>query len=145
MSQAPFLYRCRILGGGTQCFSKAVHPNLIEPWARSQGLVAVPGSLNVCADRDVQLPETYISLLQYAPERIRPNQPEFDPRLYAALLNGTVQVWVFRWSDLQHLDRFARDADGCPRRRRCELVAQIRLRETLALQEGDNVTLRFQV
>lgn len=145
MSQQRFRYCCRVLAGGTQSFGKYVHPHLIQRWAQAEGLTVAPGSLNVCADRNVEMPETYISLRPYVTTMTpRASQAGFDPRLYPAMLNETVQVWVFRWCGMEYLGDFVGDVDGCSCRQRFEVVAGVHLRSFLGLQQGDEVTLVFQ-
>lgn len=139
-------YSCNVLGRGTHSFSTHVHPFLVEPWAQSQGLTIQPGSLNLCCDRFVEMPSEYISLRPYATgpyatrEAHQCQKDGYDPRLYSAYLNEALRVWIFRWCGSEHLEQFVGEPD-CPRHQRCEIVAEVHLRNTLDLKDGDRLLL----
>lgn len=136
------VYRCRVLPGGSHTASTFLRP-LFSQWSDAHGFALAAGTLNLCADWPLTLPETYTSLSQWndyvlPPERRR---PELDPRLYRARLNGLQPVWLFRWSRPEHLRCFVGEADGCAPECRCEIVATVHLRGALGLTDGDAVDL----
>lgn len=138
-------YTCVVLAGGTGSAKSGLGP-MISSWGRERGLSMVPGTLNLCADRRVILPDIAESLLDYA-HLARPSSrramPGFAPRLYPVLLADCQAAWLYRWSDPGELRFFVGDADGCSAERRCEIVAEVRLRDALRLSDGDSVVMRL--
>src|SRR5690349_12530936 len=71
---------------------------LFQAWAASKGMALVPGTLNLCAHRDVVLPDAFIRLKPWDAFLQLPRQKEkvgYDPRLYFVALNATQPAWVF--------------------------------------------------
>ena len=120
---------------------------LFQSWASSVGLVLVPGTLNLCAHRDVILPPDFIRLAPWDATLNLPGRkvtPGYDPRLYFAALERTQPVWVFRWSDDGYIQNFVGDTPGCPARRRLEVVAEVHLSSLWPLDGGQTVALHFK-
>lgn len=134
-------YRCVVLGAGTQTAAQGLEP-MLNAWARENGYVLEPGTLNLCSQRGPELPESFVNL--EAVKHLAPRQgATLDPRLYPVLLDGSRTAWLFRWSDPQHLDAWVSDADGCPRVCRWEIVAEDHLKTSLDLEVGDVVEVDF--
>jgi CTP-dependent riboflavin kinase len=115
-------------------------------WSSARSLTLVPGTLNLCADRPVRVPEEFESLQDYgvhAPPGRR-QQPGFHPRVYRVVLNDNVPAWLFRWSAPESLRVFVGFANDCPPEHRCEIIASSHLRSELELKDGDVVTLSFE-
>jgi len=132
-------YRCRVTDG-TGTATDALGP-LFHAWAASKRMELVPGTLNLCADRDLVFPSGHLSLRPWdaalnMPERKR--TPGYDPRLYWVVLNSQYSGWLFRWSDEAHLANFVADTPGCLARRRCEVIA-----EPPPLESAGEILLRF--
>jgi len=109
-------------------------------------MTLVPGTLNLCANRPVELLSECVSLAAFhdlALPQWRRDQPGFDPRLYLGRLAGSQTCWLYRWSAPSHLTTFVGEADGCPPAHRCEIVAEVKLRDALELTEGSLVTLEL--
>jgi hypothetical protein len=120
---------------------------LFQAWASSKRLLLVSGTLNLCAHRDVVLPNDFVRLKPWDSVlglTNRKQTPGYDPRLYFAALDGKQPVWVFRWSDNAHLENFVSDTPGCSARRRCEVVAETHLSSLWPLDGGEVVTLHFK-
>jgi hypothetical protein len=117
-------YRChKIAGTGTA--SRYLTP-LFQAWAESRRVEVLPGTLNLCADRDLVFPSGHISLRPWdwaldMPER--KGTPGYDPRLYFVVLNGHA-AWLFRWCEERHIPSFVGDTEGCLARRHCEIVTE---------------------
>lgn len=119
---------------------------LFQAWADSKGLSIVPGTLNLCAHRDVVLPSEFISLRPWdAALRLewQKAKPGYDPRLYFVALQNAQPAWLFRWSDDAHISHFVGDTPGCAARRRCEVIAEVQLSTLWPLDTGQVVQLRF--
>jgi len=139
------VYKCEVLPDGTGSASACLTP-MLNAWAAEKGIELFPGTLNLCADRDVQVPARFISLSDHhhlALPKERRAQPGFNPRLHPAKLQGDQPCWIYRWSGPEDLRTFVGDADGCPAERRCEVIAEVGLRATFALKKGDILSLEF--
>lgn len=137
-------YRCT-LADGTGTAGPYLTP-FVNAWASAQGLTLEPGTLNLCADREPDLPTDFISLRpwDYALTlQFRKHQLGYDPRLYELILEGAQGAWMFRWSDLQHLHNFVGDTRTCLGRRHCEIVAEVNLTRLWNLTAASVVTLNF--
>ena len=100
----------------------------------------------MCADCDVAPPATYICLRPWDDAlslSFRKAQSGYDPRLYEVRLEGKQRAWLFRWSDLSHLQNFVGDTSACKGSRRCEVVAEVNLTELWSLNNRSVVTLEF--
>ena len=120
---------------------------LFQAWALSKGLSLAPGTLNLCAHRDVVLPSEFIRLKAWDSVldlTWRKDIPGYDPGLYFAALNGRQPAWVFRWSDDAYLESFVGDTERCSARRRCEVVAETHLSSLWPLDTGETVLLQFR-
>src|SRR5262245_51369308 len=128
------VYTCRRMrGNGSASFYLSP---LFDAWAADAGLRLAPGTLNLCADRSVEVPEMCIPLSPWDYALLLPArkaQPGYDPRLYLVVINGTIRAWLFRWSATAHMHHFVGDLTGCPRPRNCEVVAETNLTEALGL------------
>ena len=105
-----------------------------------------PGTLNLCTDRDVIVPDRFISLRpwDYAlnlPEWKR--QPGYDPRLHEITVEGAIRAWLFRWSAPASLEYFVGNRGGCLRRQACEIIAEVNLTDTLRLTTRSTFTMAF--
>jgi hypothetical protein len=137
-------YRCRKTDG-TGTAGPYLTP-LFQAWAASVGLSLAPGTLNLCAHRDVELPTEYVRLTDFDAALNLPRRkltPGYDPRLYAVSLQDIQPAWLFRWSDQAHLANFVGDRDGCSALQRCEVVAEVHLSGRWGLDAGAEITLRF--
>lgn len=118
---------------------------MLKAWQRSEDVTLAPGTLNLCCDRALDLPEDSVSLQPFA--HLAPawaqSRQGFSPRLYPVFLNNEHPAWLYRWSAEPDLRNFVADADGCVAERRCEVVAEVHLTTALALERGDEVVLRF--
>ena len=118
-------YQCRKTDG-TGTATQFLTP-LFQEWAASRGIVVVPGTLNLCADRDLVLPSGYTSLRPWDSVLNMPDRKTsagYDPRLYFVVLNSGHPGYMFRWCDDSHLASFVDDTPGCLARRRCEVVTE---------------------
>lgn len=100
----------------------------------------------MCAHRDVAPPATYICLRPWDHAlslSFRKAQPGYDPRLYEVRLEGKQRAWLFRWSDLSHLQNFVGDTAACRGLRRCEIVAEVNLTKFWSINDRSVVTLEF--
>jgi|SRR6266571_6096904 len=133
-------YRCHKTDG-TGTATEFLTP-LFRAWAASREIEIVPGTLNLCADRDLVLPSGFASLRQWDSVLNMPNRKAtagYDPRLYFVVLNSRHPGWMFRWCDDTHLASFVGDTPGCLARRRCEVIT-----EAPPLQDtGGEILLRF--
>ena len=74
---------------------------LFQAWAESKGLAIVPGTLNLCAHRDIVCPAEFISLRPWEVALTlewRKRTVGYDPRLYFVALENKQPAWLFRWS-----------------------------------------------
>lgn len=143
-STTPATYHCRVLDG-TGTAAQALMP-MVSDWAtRVMGASLFPGTLNLCAGRDVTLPNWCYSLQSHShlmPLAARRNTPGYDPRLYDVMINGTEPGWVFRWSGQSALRSFVGDGE-CRAEARLEVVAKRNLRDALNLSTGSPVNIQF--
>lgn len=120
---------------------------MLQAWASTKRITLAPGTLNLCAHRDVVIPEEHIALRPWD-SRLdipwRKESPGYDPRLYFVALDGTKPAWVFRWSDNEHLNSFVGDTPGCLAPRRLEVVSEVKLSSLLDLDGGRVVKLQFK-
>jgi len=133
-------YHCRKTDG-TGTATQFLTP-LFQVWATSRGIALVPGTLNLCADRDLVLPSDYISLRPWDSVLTMPDRKAtagYEPRLYFVVLNSHHPGYMFRWCDDSHLANFVGDTSDCLARRRCEVVTEA---PPLADTSGD-ILLRF--
>lgn len=139
-------YICRPTADGTQSAGPILGP-WFQAWARSQGLSLEAGSLNLCADRDVEPPEDHIPIREWDSVmtlKYRKETPGYDPRLYPIVLMGIQRAWLFRWAALPDLHRFVSDTAECLLRRRCEVIGELNFTAKWRLSPGDIVTLAFE-
>ena len=118
-------YRCRKTDG-TGTAAEALGP-LFQAWAASKKMEIVPGTLNLCADRDLVFPSGHLSVRPWDSALNMPQRKVtegYDPRLYWVVLNSQHSAWLFRWSDEAHLPNFVADTPGCLARRRCEVISE---------------------
>lgn len=122
---------------------------MTDAWAVERGRRIEPGTFNLCADRQVlvapgQRCESLADFENNAPPH-QQEKPGFAPRLYPVLLNGSVEGWLFRWSEPAYLPQFVGSQPGVCEDPACfcEIVAEVSLEDTLAVGEGDTVTLEF--
>ncbi len=119
---------------------------LFQAWGESRRLAIVPGTLNLCAHRDVICPTEFISLRPWDRALTlewRKSQPGYDPRLYFVVLENKEPGWLFRWSDDRDMGNFVGDTPDCDARRFCELIAETHLSSLWPLDSGHTVQLRF--
>ena len=138
-------YNC-IKTDGTGTAGPLLSP-FFQAWGAARGIVLTPGTLNLCAHRDVVLPIDFVSLKSWDSAlslEWRKQTMGYDPRLYLVALNRTEPAWVFRWSDVSYLGNFVGDTPECVARRRLEVVAETNLSERLGLQEGSTTTVHFK-
>src|SRR5260370_9267522 len=101
-------YRCRKTDG-TGTAGEFLTP-LVQAWADSKKLTIVPGTLNLCADRDLVC---RLLLEKKQPWDAALNMPRrkatagYDPRLYFVVLNSRHPAWMFRWPYDPHMGNFA--------------------------------------
>jgi hypothetical protein len=137
-------YVCRrVRGHGSASFYLSP---LFDAWGATVGLRFAPGTLNLCTDRDVVVPETFIPLRPWdsalnLPEWKR--QPGYDPRLHEIIVEGAIRAWLFRWSAPASLEYFAANRP-CQRRRACEIIAQINLTKAMRLTSSSRFTMMFR-
>lgn len=117
-----------------------------DAWGATVGLRFAPGTLNLCTDRDIVVPRTFIPLRSWdfalnLPEWKR--QPGYDPRLHEIAVEGEIRAWLFRWSAPAWLEYFA-DNRHCPGRRACEIIAQVNLTKALRLTSRSRFTMVFR-
>jgi hypothetical protein len=138
-------YNCvKITGNGSA--SEYLTP-LFQAWAASERILLASGTLNLCAHRDVVLPDEFVALKPWDSALKldwRKSQPGYDPRLYFAAINRTEPAWLFRWSDNAYLEEFVGDTSECLAPRLFEVVAEANLSDKLGLRPGDSVTLHFK-
>ena len=118
-------YRCRTTHG-TGTASQFLTP-LFQAWADSRKLTIVPGTLNLCADRDLVVPTDHISLRPWDSALNMPTRKTtagYDPRLYFVVLNSHHPGWMFRWCDDAHLANFVGNTAACSARRHCEIITE---------------------
>ena len=118
-------YRCRKTDG-TGTAGEFLTP-LFQAWADSKKLTIVPGTLNLCADRDLVLPADHIPLRPLDAALNMPRRKAtagYDPRLYFVVLNSRHPAWMFRWSDDAHMGNFIGDTAVCGARRHCEIITE---------------------
>ena len=138
------IYNC-VLADGTG----TAGPRLtawFQAWASSQGIALEPGTLNLCADRDVLPPSRFLSLRPWDAAlqlQFRKQQTGYDPRLYPIVLEGSQRAWLFRWSHLTDLHNFVGDTPSCTRLRRCEVIAEVNLTNLWNLNVGSTLSLLF--
>src|SRR5262245_29483854 len=118
-------YRCRKTNG-TGTAAHFLTP-MFQAWADSRKVPIVPGTVNLCADRDVEVPIGHATLRPWdfalqLPERKA--IPGYDPRLYFVVLNLKQPAWLFRWSAPKYLANFVGDTAECAAFRHCELIAE---------------------
>ncbi len=138
-------YQCRVVSG-TRSATNYLSP-MLDAWAEQQGIELEPGTFNLCADRFVMIApgqrcESLTGFGQHVP-RFQQEKVGFHPRLYPVSLSGSVDAWLYRWSEPAHLRKFVGSQPGvCEDATRfCEIVADVNLRETLGVEDGDTVTM----
>jgi len=137
-------YQCRKTDG-TGTAGPLLTP-LFQAWAGQKGLRLVPGTLNLCAHRDVALPAECARLQPWDTALTldwRKATPGYDPRLYFIALTNRQPAWLFRWSDDAYIQNFVADTPGCSARRRCEVIAEVNLSALWPLDAGAEVTFHF--
>jgi hypothetical protein len=138
------IYHCS-LADGTGTAGLHLTP-WFQAWAASTKLRLEPGTLNLCADRDVVPPATDISLRPWDAAlalQFRKAQQGYDPRLYPILLRRTQRAWLFRWADLASLAAFVGDTQACSHHRRCEIIAEANLTKLWSLGPGSSLEMQF--
>ncbi len=133
-------YRCHKTNG-TGTASQFLTP-LFQAWASSKKLTIVPGTLNLCADRELICPVDHISLRPWDTALNMPVRKAtigYDPRLYFVVLNSRHPAWIFRWCDDGHLANFVGDTPACPARRHCEVITE----DPPFTETGGEISLRF--
>jgi hypothetical protein len=132
---------------GTGSASRFLQP-MFAAWAETAGVHLSPGTANGCADADIRFPDTFVSLAPFAhliaePAGRRRLQPGFAPRLFSAVVNDSVRVWVFRWSADDVRLEFVGSTDRCRADRHVELLATVSFRRDLQLSDGGQFRLAF--
>ena len=142
-------YECRVVSGSG---SAAAHmADMLNAWAAQQGIELAPGTFNMCADRYVMVVTGQRNDPLDEKKKLGPsNQAAKDgyaPRLYPVTLNGSVDAWLFRWSEPPELSVFCDpDPDVCASRGRyCEIVAEVNLREEFGAEDGDTVMMDMAI
>jgi CTP-dependent riboflavin kinase len=139
------IYSSRYLGPGTRSAGPCLSP-MFDAWGASKGISLYPGTLNLCADDAVVVPNEFESLDEVKhlviPEW-RQFQTGFSPRLYPVLLNSSEVAWLFRWSEQDFLKCFVGNSDNCLPEHRCEIISTKQLTAELRLKPGAAVRLEF--
>ena len=139
------IYTCAPTSDGTGSASEHLSA-WFQAWASSKGITLEPGTLNLCADRDVVPPPDFISLRSFDAVLLlgwRKIQAGYDPRLYPILLRGSQRAWLFRWADVENLRDFVGDTAQCAYLRRCEVIGEINFTKEWTLTSGTKVSLAF--
>ena len=118
---------------------------LFQAWATQKGLSLAPGTLNLCAHRDVVLPAEFARLQPWDAALTLDwrTTPGYDPRLYFIALTNKQPAWLFRWSDDAYIQNFVGDTPACAARRRCEVIAEVNLSALWPLDSGAEVRFHF--
>jgi hypothetical protein len=141
-------YWCMEADGGTGSARGCLSP-MLAAWADTQEKHLEPGTVNLRADRPVELPAKFISLVGWATYlhpgvAWRAEAPGFSPRLYPVRLNDSIPAFLFRWSADPGECPFVGSTQACPASHRCEIVADRYLRGELGLDAGNAVRLTIQ-
>jgi hypothetical protein len=130
---------------GTGSASRLLQP-MFAAWAETAGVHLSPGTANGCADADIRFPGTFVSLAHFAhliAEPTRRRQAGLAPRLFPAVVNDSVPVWLFRWSADDVRLGFVGSTDRCRADRHVELLATVSFRRDLRLSDGGQFRLAF--
>jgi hypothetical protein len=130
---------------GTRSASRLLQP-MFDAWAETARVHLYPGTANGCADADIRFPDTFVSLAPFAhliAESTRRRQAGLAPRLFPAVVNDSVPVWLFRWSADDVQLGFVGSTDRCRADRHVELLATVSFRRDLWLSDGGQFRLAF--
>jgi len=134
-------YECAVVlepGTGT---SSILQP-MFNAWAETVGIHLFPGTAYLCANRTIELPKNPISLAPYQhlhAAGFRRGQQGYSPRLYEVRLAGSVQAWVYRWSDDDAGFGFVGDLPSCNGERILEVISPVSIRQTFGGTESFSV------
>ena len=125
-------YTCMVVEKPGTRTSYLLQP-MFNAWAGTAGLTLFPGTVYLCSDEPVQMPEAYLSLQAFEHLYLAPHQRArggYSPRLYPVSISRALLAWVLRWSADDPELGFRGNHGGCEAERLLEVIAPVAIRGT---------------